>query len=421
MLSRRILPLAALAMLLVAGSSGGAAASDPSDAPGESPPANVSPPTISGTPLVGETLTGTRGEWTGPSETYAYQWERCDLTGTCTAIDGEAGTTYVLAAGDLGATMRFAVVATNKNGSTTVVSDPTAVVQVPVTTSTSTTTTTTTTTTATTTTTTTPSGGNLFWSSDFESGALSAFGGVHTGLPIWGNSSATVVQQGSAVNGLNNDGPWIAPAPHNGTHAVALLVDGPASATGSAGSQRAELTSGYFDVPNTERWYGLSVYIPSVPNRDANGGEIAYNNALWETGWGSSLNLKMSQANDSTGDSNSFQIASTAATAAQKNGWSAAWYHISPIVYDQWVNFTIHVYWATDSTGYFEVYENGKLMTLTGLSDPSFRGTRVNGPNYGIASQMVSEFDFYRGALDQPSLLYFDDLKIGDTYDVVQP
>ena len=38
-----------------------------------------------------------------------------------------------------------------------------------------------------------------------------------------------------------------------------------------------------------------------------------------------------------------------------------------------------------------------------------------------VANQMVSEFDFYRDAIDQPGLLYFDDLKIGDTYAVVQP
>jgi hypothetical protein len=229
------------------------------------------------------------------------------------------------------------------------------------------------------------------------------------------------VRQGSLVNGLNNDGSWIAPAPHSGSYAVGLLADGPASLTGSAGGQRAELTSGYYDVPGTERWYGISVYIPSVPNRNLNGGAVTYNNALWETGWGTSLNLKTSQANDGTGDSNSFQIANAAATSAQKNGWSSAWYHISPILYDQWVNFTIHVYWTNDSTGYFEVYENGKLMTLTGLSVPSFSGTRVNGPNYGVANQMDSEFDWYRGASDLPSLLYLDDLKIGDTYAVVQP
>lgn len=261
--------------------------------------------------------------------------------------------------------------------------------------------------------------GNLYWSSDFETGNLSQFGGIHTGMPSWGNSSATVVSQGGTINGLNNDGPWFAPAPHNGKYAVGLLVDGPSSDTASAGGQRAELTSGYYDTVNTERWYGLSVYIPSTPNKDSNGNTQGYNNALWETGWGTSLNLKMSTSNDPTGDSSSFQIADG---ANPQNGWSSAWYHIAPILYDQWVNFTIHVYWAADATGYFEVYENGQLVTLKGLSDPSFSGTRAYGPTYGVASQMVSEFDWYRSnAANYPNLLYLDDLKIGDTYAVVQP
>lgn len=259
--------------------------------------------------------------------------------------------------------------------------------------------------------------GTLYWSADFEPGNLSQFGGIHTGMPTWGNSSATVVAQGGIIGGLNNDGPWYAPAPHHGKYAVGLLVDGPSSYTSPAGTQRAELTSGYYDSVNTERWYGLSVYIPSNPNI-VNGGARTEDYALWETGWGTSLNLKMSSYNDATGDYTAFQIANG---ANPQNGWAAAWYHISPILFDQWVNFTIHVYWATDSTGYFEVYENGQLMTLQGLSNPDFTGTRAYGPTYGAASQMVSEYDWYRGAQSYPNLLYLDDLKIGDTYAIVQP
>jgi hypothetical protein len=239
-------------------------------------------------------------------------------------------------------------------------------------------------------------------------------------MPRWGDSSVTVARQGSTVAGLNSDGPWTAPAPNHGAYEAGLLVDGPTSSVGSAGGQRAELTSNYFDTVRTERWYGLSVYIPSVPNTNA-GGLTTYNDAIWQTGWGTSLNLKSTGVNDDTGCANCFEIANSAATSTQKNGWSSAYYRIGPVTYDRWVNFTIHVYWATDGTGYFEVYENGALMTLTGLSVPSFSGTRVNGPNYGVASQMVSEYDWYRGAIGSPNLLYLDDLKIGDSYGIVQP
>jgi hypothetical protein len=263
-------------------------------------------------------------------------------------------------------------------------------------------------------TTTTSSSGTLFWSNTFESGALGMES--HTGMPTWGNSSATVVGQGSAVAGLNNDGPWAAPAARTGTKAVGLLVDGPSNKTGSAGGQRAELTSSYFDKVNTERWFGLSVYIPSAPSKSGIVNNAVNNNAIWQTGWGTSLSLKLNDQN--TGN---FEIADSAATSAQKNGWSGAYYTIGPILYDQWVDFTIHVFWSTGSSGYFEVYENGVLQTLKGLSVKTFSGTRVNGPNYGVASQMDSEYDWYRVANSVPSLLYLDDLKIGDTYAVVQP
>jgi hypothetical protein len=259
----------------------------------------------------------------------------------------------------------------------------------------------------------------IYWSADFENGTLSEFGGVHTGLPTWGNSSATVVSAGGMITGVNNDGPWVGPAPRHGAHLVGLLVDGPSTAIGSAaGNQRAELTSGYISTLNTERWYGLSVYIPSNPNKDSSGNALTNNNAVWEVGWGTSLNLKMSAYDDATGDNASFQIANG---ANPENGWPSAWYHIGPILFDQWVDFTIHVYWATDSTGYFEVYENGQLITLTGLSNPSFSGARVYSPNFGVANQMVSEFDFYRDPKSYPNLLYLDDLKVGDSFAIVQP
>jgi polysaccharide lyase-like protein/predicted actin-binding protein len=484
---RRISLIVAFVLIVIAPTS---AQAKEENAPGQSPPSNVSLPTVAGVAVVPEPLTGDAGTWNGPAQTYTFSWYRCNAVGAnCVSIAGATSTTYVPGSWDVGSTIRVVVVATNKNGATVATSNPTPTITSPSqptttsttpssttstttptttttgttttvtppspptttsaaqtpTTSTTTPTTTTTGTTSTTvpttttvatttiptittfftTTTATPSTtttattpvGNLFWSAGFESGDLREFAGVHTGLPTWGNSSATVVQKGSVVNGLNNPGPYVAPVPHTGSHAAALLVDGPASATGSAGGQRAELTSGYYSVSGTERWYGISVYIPSAPNRNAGGDAITYNNAVWEVGWGTSLSLK---TNGTNGD-NQFNIANGAATTAQKNGWSSAYYNIGPILYDQWVNFTIHVFWATDSTGYFEVYENGALKTLTGDSVPSFSGTRVNGPNFGVSNQMVSEYDWYRGSSDLPSLLYLDDLKIGDTYAVVQP
>ena len=44
-------------------------------------PVNEDEPVVSGAAVVGSTLTGTTGNWTGGVSTYAYQWVRCDSDG----------------------------------------------------------------------------------------------------------------------------------------------------------------------------------------------------------------------------------------------------------------------------------------------------------------------------------------------------
>lgn len=117
------LALSALA-LPSAGSSAAAAA-----------PQNTAEPRISGRAEQGRRLSASRGSWTGTGPiSYAYRWVRCGIGGglpdgsDCIAISGATGSSYVLAAADVGFRLRARVTASNSDGSRTVASNPTGVV-----------------------------------------------------------------------------------------------------------------------------------------------------------------------------------------------------------------------------------------------------------------------------------------------------
>ncbi len=85
-------------------------------------PTNTALPTVSGSPVEGQTLsvgTGTgTGTWSGSPTSYAYQWQDCNTSGSgCSAISGATGSAYTLGAGDVGHTVRVIVEATNAGGS----------------------------------------------------------------------------------------------------------------------------------------------------------------------------------------------------------------------------------------------------------------------------------------------------------------
>src|SRR5260221_3929309 len=91
-------------------------------------PSTTSLPTISGSAAQGQTLTASPGLWSGDTPiTFAYQWQRCNSSGTnCNSISGETGTNRLVDSGDVGSTLRVKVTATNASGSTRATSNATA-------------------------------------------------------------------------------------------------------------------------------------------------------------------------------------------------------------------------------------------------------------------------------------------------------
>jgi hypothetical protein len=73
---------------------------------------------VTGTPQVGQTLSGAVGTWSGSPASFAYEWRRCDAAGAgCTTIVGQTASSYTLTPDDIGATLSLIVTATGKGGS----------------------------------------------------------------------------------------------------------------------------------------------------------------------------------------------------------------------------------------------------------------------------------------------------------------
>jgi hypothetical protein len=92
-------------------------------------PSNTLRPTIAGNARVGNTLTANRGRWSNAPTGFAFQWLRCGPGGgSCVAIAGATNQSYTLTSSDLGRRIRVRVTASNKDGSSSADSNPTATV-----------------------------------------------------------------------------------------------------------------------------------------------------------------------------------------------------------------------------------------------------------------------------------------------------
>ncbi|MGH2831478.1 MAG: hypothetical protein ACRDK2_01780, partial [Solirubrobacteraceae bacterium] len=94
-------------------------------------PVNTAPPTISGTAEEGQTLSASTGSWTGsPTPTYTYQWQICDTSANnCSNLTNANKRELTVIHGDVGATLRVVLSATNTQGEASSVSAATGIVR----------------------------------------------------------------------------------------------------------------------------------------------------------------------------------------------------------------------------------------------------------------------------------------------------
>ncbi len=93
-------------------------------------PTSITAPSITGEASAGQALSAQPGRWSAAQPiTYTYQWTRCNSSGEeCTPISGATTAAYTLAEGDIAATLRLSVTATDTAGSTTETSSATATI-----------------------------------------------------------------------------------------------------------------------------------------------------------------------------------------------------------------------------------------------------------------------------------------------------
>ena len=81
------------------------------------PPLSIQPPTITGVPQTGQTLSTSAGTWqASPAPALSYQWQRCADTAAddCTPIAGATTSSYTVSPADVGLTLRVVVAAVSR-------------------------------------------------------------------------------------------------------------------------------------------------------------------------------------------------------------------------------------------------------------------------------------------------------------------
>jgi hypothetical protein len=101
----------------LSGGTGAPAASPPTAVVVGLPPANIAAPTISGTPVAGQTLTEGAGTWTDNPFSFSYQWLLCAANGaSCNPIVGATTPTLLVGSADAGLSLRVQEAASNQYG-----------------------------------------------------------------------------------------------------------------------------------------------------------------------------------------------------------------------------------------------------------------------------------------------------------------
>lgn len=416
---RQILPIVLVVVFVMAT---GASAAPNASAPGHLVPEFETLPTINGQAVQGANLTATAGTSKGPSSDYSFQWVRCNATGAaCAAIARATLQTYALTAADVSTTLRVAVTATNKNGSTVATSDASPVVATltasspgttttsgtstsssTTTTTTATTTTTTTTTTPTTTTISPPPSGTILERKTWEEGVVDSTGWGHQ---CGDNTSDSITRGTVTIDGSIFD-----------SGAKSGRFDVPAS----SGKQACQMITAPFRKVNEERsdYYSFALRASGIPPQfvhenlyDLNYyglNAMPYGVAVSYTG-GLILMLNTGYCTPETGCEHYSGYDNYSGYRGRGAFVDGPYYLVPPgqFVLNQWYEGIVHVYNTVNNTGVVEAWIRPKGGTFTKVVDKhggfptlqwgySINAQRWYTPNQIAGLDSVDKWGLYR-------------------------
>jgi hypothetical protein len=398
--SQTVLILAALAAISTA-------AAGRQDAPGQTPPAVSTPPSISGTYRENQTLTADVGEWTGPGRYYDFQWIRCDSVGSsCVPIIGATAQQRLVPAADVRFTLRITVTATNKNGTTVATSEPTPVIAPALSTlnldstSVSTTTTTTTTATTTTTTTTTAPSAATYFVGDFDTCNLSQW------PDLWDASNGRVTALTSPTFGST-------------CSAKVVTSSAPDSSVAGDASMVNQLYGNTWEQNRADTWYRAQFLLPSGTD-PRYPGVFRVNQSPGQAGWNMFIEWHNPPCSSCPGTytSSEFGLAQyhpegklgmRVSGGDATNPSTVVLVDSAPLLWDHWYDVLVHFVYSPDpNVGLYELWVDGRLV-FSGRAATIYRS-----PDGVIRSNRL-QVGHYRGTTDWTDTVYVDGVRVGSS------
>jgi hypothetical protein len=173
---------------------------------------------------------------------------------------------------------------------------------------------------------------------------------------------------------------------------------------------RYDNVAGHYDTLGDDRYYAFSIYLPNsfpfVPHSVFNYFFELHGDNDGQAPVKIGLNSLVSRWNPSVG------FVAELNSGRSPYSPTTKWWRLGGLTTGRWVDFVVHVRWASDPTGTLEVWRDG-------VRKISIRGVRTWYES-GL-DRVKPALGYYRSDYPQTAVLYLDAFKIGPSYVSVAP